>query len=190
MATRLVFLCHAATRSMREGSFPDPDEPADAGGLVKARALVLRPSSEAVFVAPALVAHHTAQAMGLAALVAPDLADLNHGVWRGRSLAEVQAADPEALSGWMANPASGAPGGESFASLQTRVSAWIQTQAGSDQRILAITHQTVMRAALAHVLEIPPSAAFRVDIAPLSMLTLSFNRRWRFQGLGGKGVST
>lgn len=190
MATRLIFLCHAATRSMREGGFPVPDEPADAGGLAKAEALGVRPAPEAVFVAPALVAHHTAQAMGMAASVAPALADIDHGAWRGRSLVEVQAAEPEALMGWIADPTSGAPGGERFASVQARVSAWIEAHAGSDQRILAITHPTVMRAALAHVLEIPPSAAFRIDIAPLSMLTLSFNRQWRFQGLAGEGVST
>lgn len=66
----------------------------------------------------------------------------------------------------------------------------LAARAGDEQRILAITHPTVMRAALAHVLEIPPSAAFRIDIAPLSRLTLSFNRQWRFQGLGGEGGST
>jgi hypothetical protein len=45
-----------------------------------------------------------------------------------------------------------------------------------------------MRAALAHVLDIPPGAAFRIDVAPLSRLTLSFNRQWRFQGLGVEGL--
>jgi broad specificity phosphatase PhoE len=174
---------------MREGGFPDPDEPADAGGLAKAGAMGLKPAPEVVFAAPALVAHHTAQAMGLAAAVAPALVDIDHGAWRGRSLVEVQAADPEALMGWISNPASGAPGGESFASVRARVSAWMEARAGDDRRILAITHPTVMRAALAHVLEIPPSTAFRIDIAPLSMLTLSFNRQWRFQGLGGGDTS-
>ncbi|WP_165187067.1 histidine phosphatase family protein [Caulobacter soli] len=188
MATRLVFLCHAATRSMREGGFPDPEEPADVGGLSKAEGLAPTPPPEAVFVAPSQVARDTAQAMGLAASVAPALADIDHGAWRGRSLVDVQAAEPEALMGWIQDPAAGAPGGEGFASVQARVSAWMEAQAASDRRILAITHQTVMRAALAHVLEIPPSAAFRIDIAPLSRLTLSFNRQWRFQGLGGDGA--
>ena len=190
MATRLVFLCHAPTRSMREGGFPDPDEPADPGGLARAEAVVPRPSPEAVFVAPGRVAADTAAAMGLTTCVAPALADIDHGAWRGRSLVEVQAAEPEALMGWIMDPSSGAPGGERFLSVQARVSAWMEAQAASDHRILAITHQAVMRAALAHVLEIPPAAAFRIDIAPLSRLTLSFNRQWRFQGLGGEGGST
>lgn len=175
---------------MREGGFPDPDEPADAGGLAKAEAMVVSPAPGAVFAAPALAADLTARAMGLAASVAPALADIDHGAWRGRSLVEVQAAEPDALMAWILNPSSSAPGGEAFASVQARVSTWMGAQVDSDQRVLAITHQTVIRAALAHVLEIPPSAAFRIDIKPLSMLTLSFNRQWRFQGLGGAGGST
>ena len=110
---------------MREGGFADPDEPADAGGLGKAGALVVRPAPEAVFVAPALVAHHTAQAMGLPVSVAPELADIDHGAWRGRTLVEIEAAEPEALLGWIVDPASGAPGGERFASVQARVSGWM-----------------------------------------------------------------
>jgi len=190
VATRLVFLCHAATRSMREGGFPDPEEPLDEGGQHKAQILGLRPTPEVVFAAPTLVARQTAQALELGALVEPALADIDHGAWRGRSLVEVQASEPEALMGWIRNPALGAPGGETFASVLSRVSDWMEAQAASERRILAITHQAVMRAALAHVLDIPSAAAFRIDIAPLSRLTLSFNRQWRFQGLAGEGGST
>jgi broad specificity phosphatase PhoE len=178
---------------MREAGFPDPDEPIDDGGRSKAESLVLRPTPEAIFSAPTQAARQTAEVLGLSALVEPALTDIDPGGWRGRSLVEVQAAEPEALMAWILDPASGAPGGETFASVQARVAAWMEAQAGSDRRILAITHPTVVRAALAHVLDIPPAAAFRIDVAPLSSLTLSFNRQWRFQGLGqglgGEGAS-
>lgn len=190
LATRLVFLCHAATRSMREGGFPDSDEPADDGGLGKARALTVRPAPQRVVTAPALAARQTARALGLAATVAPALADIDPGAWRGRNLVEVQAREPEALMGWIAEPAAGAPGGETFAGVMARVAAWMDDQAGGDVRLLAVTHPTVIRAALAHVLCVPPSAAFRIDVAPLSMLTLSHHRQWRFQGLGAEGPAT
>lgn len=183
MATRLVFLCHAATASMREGGFPDPDEAIDDAGRKGAKALTLRPAPQRVFTAPSLAARQTVEALALEASIAPALADIDHGAWRGRGLAEVHAEQPEALMGWIADPAAGAPGGEAFASVVARVGAWIDAQAPREERILAVTHQPVMRAALAHLLDIPPAAAFRIDIAPLAQLTLSFNRQWRFQSL-------
>jgi broad specificity phosphatase PhoE len=172
---------------MRDGAFPDPDEPVDDGGLGKAQTLVLKPGPEVVVSAPSLAARQTAQALGLAAVVEPALTDIDHGAWRGRALTDVQAAEAESLMGWILDPASGAPGGEAFTSVRARVAVWMEAQALSDRRVLAITHPMVMRAALAHGLDIPPAAAFRIDIAPLSRLTLSFNRQWRFQGLGGDG---
>lgn len=174
---------------MREGDFPDPDERIDDGGRRKAETLPVRPTPDVIFVAPALAARQTAQSLGLTASVEPALVDIDVGAWRGGSLVELQAAQPEALMNWIRDPAAGAPGGESFADVQARVAAWLEAQTAGDRRVLAITHPTVMRAALAHVLDIPPAAAFRIDIAPLSSLTLSFNRQWRFQGLGGEGVS-
>jgi broad specificity phosphatase PhoE len=150
--------------------------------------LVVRPAPDVVFVAPSLAARQTAEILGHAATLDTALADMATGAWRGRGLADVQAGQPEALMAWIQDPAAGVPGGESFAEVAGRVSAWMDAQASSNARILAVTHPNVMRAALAHVLYIPASAAFRVDVAPLSMLTLSFNRQWRFQGLGVDGA--
>jgi broad specificity phosphatase PhoE len=183
LATRLVFLCHAATVSMREGGFPDADEAIDDAGREGAEALALRPAPQRVFAAPSLAARQTAEVLELDAVVESALADIDHGAWRGRGLAEIHAEQPEALVGWITDPAAGAPGGEAFAAVIARVGVWIDAQAEADDRILAVTHQPVMRAALAYVLDIPPAAAFRIDIAPLALLTLSFNRQWRFQGL-------
>jgi broad specificity phosphatase PhoE len=173
---------------MRQGAFPDPDEPVDDGGLAKARMVVLRPAPERVVCAPSLAARQTAQALGLATMVEQALADIDHGAWRGLSLPQVEAAEGQALMRWIMNPASGAPGGEAFASVRARMANWMEVQATTNQRILAITHPTVIRAALAHVLDIPDAAAFRIDVAPLCGLILSFDRQWRFQGLGGEGV--
>lgn len=173
---------------MRDGAFPNPDEAIDEGGRGKAEGVSIRPTPSVVVTAPALAARQTAQILGQAARVETALADMACGAWRGRDLTDVQASEPEALMGWVQDPASGTPGGESFAEVIERVSTWMDSQARSDARILAVTHPNVMRAAMAHVLDIPPGAAFRIDVAPLSMLTLSFNRQWRFQGLGLAGT--
>jgi broad specificity phosphatase PhoE len=169
---------------MRDGAFPDPDEPIDGGGRTKAGGLSIRPAPNLIVTAPAVAARQTAEILGHAANVEPALADMACGAWRGHSLTDVQASEPEALMAWIQDPASGTPGGESLVEVIKRVSTWMDGQASGDARILAVTHPNVMRAALAHVLDIPAAAAFRIDIAPLSMLTLSFNRQWRVQGLG------
>lgn len=166
---------------MREGAFPDPEEPLDAGGLDKARELAIRPTPERVVVAPAQATRQTAEAMGLAADVEPVLADMDWGAWCGRVLAELQ--EDEALMAWLRDPASGAPGGETFAQVVARVAAWMDRLAAGEGRVLAITHPNVIRATLAHALGIPAESAFRIDIAPLTAVTLSFNRVWRLQGL-------
>ncbi len=173
---------------MREGAFPDPDEPIDDGGKRKAKGLAIRPAPDVVAAAPALAARQTVEILGLVAEADIALADMACGAWRGLGLADVQATEPEALLAWIRDPASGTPGGETFEAVVARVSAWMDGQAPSDARILAVTHANVMRAALAHVLDIPPAAAFRIDVPPLSRLTLSFNRVWRFQGLGAEGA--
>lgn len=169
---------------MREGAFPDPDEAVDEGGLDKTRTLTIRPAPERVITATALAARQTAEALGFAVEVEPALADMAWGAWQGRSLEALHGEDPEALMAWMQNPASGAPGGETFAQVTERVGAWMAEQAAGEGRILVVTHPNVMRAALAHALDIPAEVAFRIDIAPLTAVTLSFNRVWRLQGLG------
>lgn len=170
---------------MREGGFPAPDESLDEAGLAKATAFRLpAPSADRVVSSPATPARQTLDAMDLSGEIEPALADMDFGAWSGRALAEVHTAGPEALMAWIADPASGAPGGETMAQLAARVGGWIDAQAADDRRILAVTHISVIRAALVHVLDLPPAAAFRIDVAPLSVLTLSFNRQWRVQALG------
>lgn len=169
---------------MRDGAFPDPDQPVDDGGADKARAAAIRPTPDRVVCAPALAARQTTEGLGLVAEVETALADMDWGRWRGAALTDLQAAEPEALMAWLRDPSSGVPGGETFTALKERVAAWMQDVAAGEGRILAVTHPNVMRAALALALDIPPEAAFRIDIAPLTTVTLSFNRVWRLQGLG------
>ena len=146
--------------------------------------LAIQPAPDFVVTAPALAARQTAEALGYVANPEPALSDSAFGAWRGRTLLDLQTSAPEALMNWIQEPASGTPGGEPFACVIQRVSAWMSRQAQFDVRILAVTHPNVMRAALAYGLDVPASAAFRIDVAPLTMLTLSFNRQWRLQGLG------
>jgi broad specificity phosphatase PhoE len=184
LATRLKLLCCSATAACRTAAFPRRDEPLDEGGRRLASARVLDgPLPMLAFVAPDTAACETASLMRIDAEPELLLADIDHGDWTGQALTDLQAADVAGLARWLAQPASGAPGGETFAEVAARVGPWLDRIATSDATVLAITHPAVIRAAIAHALECPVEVTFNIDIAPLSETVLSFNRRWRLQGL-------
>lgn len=64
-----------------------------------------------------------------------------------------------------------------------RVGPWLDLQSGAGFTIMAITHAAVIRVVLAHALPLPVQSTLRIDIAPLSVAVLSFNRIWRLQEL-------
>lgn len=71
-----------------------------------------------------------------------------------------------------------------MATVGIRVAEWLGVQAGREAPVLAITHPMVVRTAIAVALGVPLDGALRIDVAPLSMAVLSFNRVWRLQALG------
>lgn len=184
---RLTLLCHASTATMRQGGFPSPDEPLDPAG---ARAMARRPGvgrmgvgpMGGLRVSPARAARETAAALGEACVDAA-LRDMDHGDWTGRRLADL---DPAAVGAWLRDPAAGAPGGERLDEVVERMAAWLAAAAACDRvaDILAVTHPMVVRAALAAALDLPPAATLRIDVAPLSAATLSFNGVWRLRSIG------
>jgi len=182
VSTRLIMLAHAGTRLMREGGFPAPGVGLDTGGLAKAQAY-RAPKADRVFVGADVAMRETAAATGLEALTEPALDEADHGPWAGRTFAEIADAEAERFAAWMAHPATGAPGGEPLDTVRRRVGAWMDRQAAEGGVVLAITSASVVRAALAHALDIPATAALRIDVAPLSTAELSFNRLWRLQRL-------
>lgn len=169
---------------MREGAFAAPNEPLDEGGLRKAAQYRLPgPSPERILTSPALAARQTADALLAGAQVDAAIRDMDPGAWSGRTLADIHETEEQALSLWMSDPVRGAPGGETMGQVTARVADWLEEQARSDARIVAVTHASIIRAAIALVLDVPVSAGFNIDIAPLSATCLSFNRRWRLQEL-------
>lgn len=169
-------------RSMRAGGFPAREEPLDEGGVRKATSFRLRgPRPRLVMSSPACAARQTVEALGLEATVEPALIEIDHGEWAGRALDDLHSTQADALAVWLADPTRGAPGGETMAEVLHRVGIWLDGLIDQDTAVLAITHAAVIRMAIAHVLDVPINAALRIDVAPLSLTTLSFNACWRFQ---------
>jgi broad specificity phosphatase PhoE len=185
MTTRLHLLCSAATASVSTVAFATDDEPLDHRGRDGLAGLSGRlPSCDMILRSPARSAAETAEGLSLKAQIEPLLCDCDFGRWAGRSLVDVQAQAPEAVEDWLHNPDAAPHGGESFADVMGRVGHWMDGLLEQGGSILAITHASVIRAAIAHALGAGPEAFRHVDVAPLTRARLSgHSGRWTLAAL-------
>jgi broad specificity phosphatase PhoE len=185
MTTRLKLLCHASTSAVRSSAFP-ADEPLEEQARRKLAALPRRLlGADQCLTSPALRAVQTAEALALAATIAPDLRECDYGRWSGRSLEDVGAQEPEAVAEWLRNLAAAPHGGESVDALIERAAAWLDERQMISGATLAITHASVIRAVVVTAIEARPQSYWRIDIAPLTLVTLSHaNGRWALNGIG------
>jgi broad specificity phosphatase PhoE len=179
VTTRLKLLCHASTSAVRNAAFP-ANEPLDPQGLKKLAAVPhqLR-HAHRYLTSPALRAVQTAEALGLEATIEAALSDSDYGKWTGLAFDEVQAQQPEAVAEWIRDPASAPHGGESVVALIARVAVWLEAQQAVPGITVAITHASVIRAAIVGALQTEARSFWHIDIAPLSLTELSANNgRW------------
>jgi broad specificity phosphatase PhoE len=177
--TRLTWLCHAATTATRRAAFP-ADEAIEDRQQAAARALAGEIGAcDRVIVAPERRTRQTAEALGLAVSIDPDLRDCDYGRWSGLSLADLSETEPDALSAWLATPDEAPYGGESVVDTIRRMAGWLDRHASDATRLLAVSHPAVIRAAVVHILEAPAASFWRIDVAPLGLVRMSHDgRRW------------
>ena len=185
MTARLKLLCHASTAATRSAAFP-ADEPLDTYGQ---RSLSVSPhrlrNADRFLTSPALRARQTAEALGIDAAVDPMLRDCDYGRWTGRAIGDVQAQEPQAVADWLRDPGAAPHGGESMLALMDRVAAWLDAQGAIEDVAVAVTHASVIRAAVVHALEAGPRSFWRIDVAPLSLTQLNGdNGRWTLAAIG------
>jgi broad specificity phosphatase PhoE len=184
MSVILTLICHASTTAIREAAFP-ADEPIDKQGQAKASALggKLR-RVDAAWTSPALRAVQTAAALGLQAPADPALRDMDLGRWTGRSFADVQQAEPDAIAAWTGQNDAVPHGGESVTALLERITGWLDALKRQDGRIVAVTHSAVIRAAIVLAIDAKPISFWRIDIAPLCRVSLRANpNHWTLRSI-------
>jgi probable phosphoglycerate mutase len=100
---------------------------------------------------PMLRARETAALLGRHdAVVAPELVEMSWGMWEGRTLAELRAADAERVAALEAMGLDlSAPGGESPRMVAARIAPFLARVAALGGEHLAVTHKGVIRAAYA-----------------------------------------
>lgn len=167
MRARLLLVCHAATGALRGAVFPR-DEPAESLGLGKAALLTEELGRvDVAWTSPALRARQTAEVLRLDARIGLELRDLDLGRWAGHRFDDIVATEPEAMAAWTQDPAAAPHGGESVLDLLARVSPWLAERGREPHRTLAVTHASVIRAAIVLAIGAGPQSFWRIDIPPL-----------------------
>lgn len=183
MLVRLTMIGSGATPATRNGSFP-VDEALEPQSLALAATMALR-RADRVWTSPALRARQTAGAMALQPSVEPLLAEQDFGHWAGKSFEEIQALEPEGIAAWFGDTEAAPHGGESMADVARRTARLMDGLIQTSGHTIAVTHASVIRAAIVHVLGAPLSACRRIDVEPLSLTDFrSDGSRWMLRSTG------
>lgn len=113
------------------------------------------PPAARVAVSPGVRCRDTAGALGLEGTEAAELAGLDVGRRRGRTLDEVAVSEPEAVGRWLTDPSCAPHGGESVR--DARVGHWLDALRETDGRTLAVVEPDVVRAAEVHAVGLSAS---------------------------------
>ncbi|MFC0849355.1 histidine phosphatase family protein [Streptomyces noboritoensis] len=176
MTVRLTLVAAARCSALLAERFDD-DRPLDGAGwhevALAAHALAPLGAAELRYCSPTARSRATGEALGYAPMAQPALRDCDMGRWRGYTLAEVAAREPEAVDAWLADPRAAPHGGEPLLGFIARIGGWLDTRPAEDGAMVAVAEPAVVRAALVYALKAPPSAYWNVDVRPLSTVTLT-----------------
>lgn len=107
--------------------------------------------------------------------------EIGFGVWEGQTPDELRLSDPELLARFYHDPVTNRPrdSEDSYAFIDRVIGAWremLTRYAG--QHVLVVAHAGVIRAVLGHVLEMPVTNMFRlqIDNAAISRIRLCTER--------------
>ncbi|MFI1016259.1 histidine phosphatase family protein [Streptomyces sp. NPDC020965] len=180
MTVRLTLVSPATTSALREARFGG-DEGLDGPGLRAAGAAAgALPRPDRALTGPSRRCRETATALGLRPERVPAPADCAMGTWHGRTLDEVSAAEPAAVSRWLSDPSAAPHGGESLRELCGRVGAWLDSL--DPGHVVAVVEPGVVRATTVRALDLPLETFWRLDVAPLTLTRLSGRlNRWNLR---------
>ncbi|MEW2301669.1 histidine phosphatase family protein [Streptomyces sp. NPDC006655] len=186
MSLRVTFVAAARSSPMLAERFED-DRPLDQAGWQEVQRVVpeLLPlaAAELRYCSPTPRSRATGEGLGYAPLVQLALRDCDMGRWRGLTLGEAMAREPDLVDAWLADPRAVPHGGESLLGFISRVGGWLDTRpVGDGGRIVAVAEPSVIRAAVVYALKAPPSTYWNIDVRPLSTTTVTgLAGRWNLR---------
>ncbi|MFF4313576.1 histidine phosphatase family protein [Streptomyces sp. 900105755] len=177
MPLRVTFVAAARSSPLLAERFQD-DRPLDQAGWDEvqrvAGELLPLAAAELRYCSPTPRSRATGDALGYAPLVQLALRDCDMGRWRGLTLGEAMAREPDQVDAWLSDPLGAPHGGESLLAFITRVGGWLDTRpVGDGDRIVAVAEPSVIRAALVYALKAPPATYWNIDVRPLSTTTVT-----------------
>ncbi|MEU6525456.1 histidine phosphatase family protein [Streptomyces sp. NPDC046924] len=197
MALRVTFVAAAGSSSRLNERFED-DRPLDRAGWSEvqrvAPELLPLAAADLRYCSPNPRSRATGDGLGYAPLVQLALRDCDMGRWRGLTLGEAMAREPEVVDAWLADPRATVHGGESLLDFITRVGGWLDTRPLEENfRVVAVAEPSVIRAALVYALKAPPATYWNIDVRALSRVSVTGRAgRWslRIEGVSPQRART
>jgi probable phosphoglycerate mutase len=187
--TTVVLVRHGVTAHTVEKRFSGGLASANPGlsdeGRAQARAVAewLAPLAErvdAVVASPVRRTRETAEIvadrLGQQVDVEPGFAEMEFGAWDGLTFDEVATKHPGELEAWLGSLEVAAGGGESFRQVEARVLAGLErlVAAHPGGTVVVVSHVTPIKTLVAHAVDAPLEAVFRMELSPASVSVLSF----------------
>jgi broad specificity phosphatase PhoE len=175
----ISFVRHGETALNRDGRLQGRvDSELSTRGLEQVARLATRLSTwdiASVYSSPLTRARQTATAIaavaGCEVEIDERLIELDYGEWDGLELSEIR---PKRGGSWFEDPNFAPPGGESLAAVTQRVEAFCREQLGSGarggaSRVIAVSHVSPIKAAVAWALGVDERAALRMRLGLASI---------------------
>ncbi|MDN4173986.1 bifunctional RNase H/acid phosphatase [Nocardioides sp. SOB77] len=187
--TTLVLVRHGVTAHTKEKRFSGGLASANPGLSEEGRAQVrstadwLSPLAERVDAVVASPVRRTRESAEIVAEVLgrplqeePGFAEMEFGSWDGLTFGEVAERDKAGLDAWLGSLDVPAGGGESFRAVEERVLAGLDRvlDAHAGRTVVVVSHVTPIKTLVAHAVQAPLDAVFRMELTPASVTVLSF----------------
>lgn len=184
--TTIVLVRHGEVKGITPPRFRGRDDlPLTPHGLEQAGrsgdVIRRRWTLDALYCSPLTRCVHTAEAIatGLALKPAPHpgLNDIDYGTWQALAVAEVEQRWPEQLARWHSVPHTmRPPDGESLQEVLARATAALSVMLTDhgETTIALVTHDSVIRLLLGHMLSLPVSAYWSLSQSPCAINEIGF----------------
>jgi len=187
--TTVVLVRHGVTSHTTEKRFSGGLASANPGlseeGRAQVRAVAdwLAPVADrvdAVVASPVLRTRESAEIiadrLGRTVEEEPGFAEMEFGHWDGLTFGEVGERFPDELKSWLGSLEVAPEGGESFRAVQERVLGGLRRllTAHSGRTVVVISHVTPIKTLVAHAVDAPLEAVFRMELSPASVTVLAW----------------
>jgi probable phosphoglycerate mutase len=193
--TTLVLVRHGATAHTTDKRFSGGMASSNPGLTDEGRAQVrevaewlapLAGSVEAVVTSPVRRTRESAEILaerlGLGVVDEPGFAEMEFGSWDGMTFTEVREQRPDELESWIGSLDVAPGGGETFHEVDARVRAGLGRMLDRypGRTVIVVSHVTPIKTLVAHAVDAPLTALFRMELSTASVSVVSF--------VGGEGV--